>query len=279
MSSGEPPGADGAAGTTRPRRALLLGALLVLAVVAAGAWLILPRGTPATDERVVALPDRPAPPPPAPPPSSAAPALPPAAPAASPPAAGPRADGVASFFPASLGTLDGFGSARFDMTEQEVRAAIDRDFPPAASGRRRVGQIDQETDRVFLTRALLASVRDVLPGTGPAHVEYVLGYQRQRLIQVNVIWGAFATPPTPRADTQALSAQLQDFVARAYGPNLRTTLAQPDGSVVDFVGRDRQGRLVELASSLQSPQRYWVRISYVQDPLTGDVYRLPRGAF
>jgi hypothetical protein len=189
-----------------------------------------------------------------------------------------------SLLPPSLGALDGFGSARFEMTESEIRAAIDSDFPldagpDAATGRRRVGQIDVEADRVFLTRALLVSVRDVLPGTGSARVEYVLGYQRHRLIQVNIIWGTQADPPTARADVQAAAARLQDFVARAYAADGRATRTQPDGSVVHFVGRNPQGRMVELASSLRAPQRAWVRLSYVHDPEAGDVYRLPRGAF
>ena len=62
-------------------------------------------------------------------------------------------------------------------------------------------------------------------------------------------------------------------------PDVRTTLTQPNGSVVHFVGRNPQGRIAELASSLRVPQRYWVRLSFVLDPLAGDVYRLPRGAF
>jgi hypothetical protein len=275
-------------------------AVLVAAVIAAGAWLTRSQGpAPAVEERVVALPARPpetppattlapatpapATPPqttPAPPVALALPAAPPAAPAAEPGADAPASLVPPSLLPPSLGALDGFGSARFDMTELEVREAIDRDFPGAETGRRRVGQIDVEADRVFLTRALLVSAREVLPGSGPARVEYVLGYQRHRLIQVNIIWGTQADPPTPRADVQAVATQLQDFVARAYAPNTRTTtVMERDGSVVHFVGRNRQGRTVELASSLRLPQRYWARLSYVQDPQAGDVYRLPRGAF
>src|SRR5439155_21225957 len=122
--------------------------------------------------------------PPAPPLPPPPPAAPPAAPVAEPGTDAPASLVPPSLLPPSLGALDGFGSARFEMTELEVREAIDRDFPSAETGRRRVGQIDVEADRVFLTRALLVSVRDVLPGSGSARVEYVLGYQRHRLIQV-----------------------------------------------------------------------------------------------
>ena len=132
---------------------------------------------------------------------------------------------------------------------------------------------------MFLTRALLASVRDVLPGTGPAHVEYILGYQRHRADPGEFPLGHVrnsADPARRRPGAERAAAGIRRAGLR---PQSAQTWTQSDGSVVDFVGRDRQGRLVELASSLQSPQRYWVRLSYVQDPLTGDVYRLPRGAF
>jgi hypothetical protein len=294
---------DAAAPRARARRrARTVVPLLVLALAAAAAWLAWPKGAgPAREEHAVALPRPPPPaetPPAAAPPAAATPPhtsatlpiapappaatapTPPVAAAGSPPAA-PRA-AVASAdanAPPSLlpPTLDGFGSARFDMTEAEVRAAIDRDFPAAASGPRRVGDIDVEANRVFLTRSLMSTVQDVLPASGPARIEYVLGYQRHGLIQVNVIWAASADPPTPPAAIDAVSAQLRDFVARTYGPNLRTVATQPDGSLVHFVGRDRQGRMVELAASARAPQ--WLRLSFVQDPLTGDIYRLPRGAF
>ena len=35
----------------------------------------------------------------------------------------------------------------------------------------------------------MVTVRDLMPDTGTARVEYILGYQTRKLIQVNVIWG------------------------------------------------------------------------------------------
>ncbi len=211
------------------------------------------------------------------PPSAAAPTSPPAQGAGEAPAASDR----------PLYQVEGFRSARFNMTEQEVRESINRDFPRTGNSARRVGDIDSQPNRVFRTTALVITVRDLMPDTGSVRVEYILGYQSRRLIQVNLIWGAPADPQAPADVVQTVATRLQAFFAREnFAPDSRMAGAvQQDGTIIVFRGRDPQARVVEVIAKPPAAARegqrpdQWVRLSYVANPERPDVYTLRRGDF
>ncbi len=182
--------------------------------------------------------------------------------------------------------VEGFRSARLNMTEQEVRESINRDFPTTGTGTRRTGNIDSQTNRVYRTTALVITVRDLMPDTGTARIEYILGYQSRKLIQVNVIWGTPADPAAPLEVVQTAAARLQTFFLQENFPaDRRWVNQQQQDGLVMFRGRDAQGRTVEIVAQVQPPPRegqrgsHSVRLSYILNPEQPDVYTLRRGDF
>src|SRR5580692_4597706 len=85
-------------------------------------------------------------------------------------------------------SIDGFRSAHFGMTEAEVRKAIDADFKLSGSA---VKPTDSPVER---TRALSVTAPGLVPDSGKATIDYVLGFKSQRLIEVNVVWSAAGDP-------------------------------------------------------------------------------------
>src|SRR5580693_1386206 len=78
--------------------------------------------------------------------------------------------------------IDGFRSAHFGMTEAEVRKAIETDFKLTGSA---VRPGDNPVERTHL---LSVTVPDLVPDSGKAVIDYVLGYKSHSLIEVNVTW-------------------------------------------------------------------------------------------
>src|SRR5712671_2314720 len=74
--------------------------------------------------------------------------------------------------------VTGFRSAKFGMSEADVRAAIVKDFGVKPEA------IRAETNASEQTLVLLIKAPDVLPGGGSAEVSYVLGFKSKTLIQV-----------------------------------------------------------------------------------------------
>lgn len=238
---------------------------------------------------------------PAPRPAQPAPAAPvPAPPAAAQPAPPSPPAPVPAQAPAAPGTdtqaagerplyqVDGFRAARFGMTEQEVREAINRDFPRTGDGVRRLGEIEAQPNRVFRTTALIVSARNLMPDTGNVRAEYILGYQTRRLIQVNLIWGTPVEPQAALESVQTVIARLQTFFVQERFPPGSTNVGvtQPDGALVVFRGRDGQGRVVEVVANGQPARegqrpQHWVRLSYIlaPDAERADIYRMRRGDF
>jgi hypothetical protein len=221
-----------------------------------------------------------APTPPAPTPPATQPATPPGTPPATPTPEQPAADARPAY------QVEGFRSARLNMTEQEVRDAINRDFPTTGNGPRRTGNIDAQANRVYRTTALVITVRDLMPDTGTARVEYILGYTSRKLIQVNVIWGTPADPQAPLDVVQTAAARLQTFFLQEnFPPDRRAANVQQGNELVMFRGRDAQGRTVEVVAQVQPAARegqrgsHFVRLSYILNPEQPDVYTLRRGDF
>lgn len=225
---------------------------------------------------------------PAPAPAPAQPPAPVQAPG-QPPAQAPAGNAATPAGQASerpLYQVEGFRTARLNMTEQEVRDAINRDFPTTGTGTRRTGNVDSQTNRVFRTTALVVTVRDLMPDTGTARVEYILGYQTRKLIQVNVIWGTPADPQAPLEVVQTAAARLQTFFLQEnFPPERRAANVQQGNELVMFRGRDAQGRTVEVVAQAQPAARegqrgtHSVRLSYILNPEQPDVFTLRRGDF
>ncbi len=187
--------------------------------------------------------------------------------------------------------IEGFRSARFGMVETDIRAAIAQDFgtPP--------DQIARAIHPLERTTSLSITVPDLLPGTGTAQILYILGFESDALIQVNVIWGAPADPGFDPAQVTAAASSLRDFFLGQI---------HVDGSVISnvrlgrdmlllFSGADADGHHVSLSLAgvavggdadasgpfpqIDTTDRLVLRLSYVADVESPDIFRLNTGDF
>ncbi|HYD99896.1 MAG TPA: hypothetical protein VEH84_10970 [Alphaproteobacteria bacterium] len=184
--------------------------------------------------------------------------------------------------PPGEGKIEGFRSAKFGMNEADVRKAIAKDFPA-------VDKVEKGENPTERTAMLSAAVKDLLPDTGRAQVVYILGYQSKALIQVNVVWGGPANPGVKAEALVQVANQLRNYFAgQGYKPETVVQNAQMgDGSILAFRGQDSAGRLVALVlSNVQAPKGadgkappLMLQLSYVANPASPDIFRLPAGQF
>jgi hypothetical protein len=210
--------------------------------------------------------------------------------------------------------VTGFRSARFGMSEEQVREAIKRDFDIDAKDVKKLRNEVQKTDIIGV------QVDDLVPGSGTSLVFYIFGYSSKRLIHVNVVWGRLAQQTTPPASLVNTGAILQGYfknLGLAAGPTPSTT-----AQVTLFQGADEKKRTIQLvielapvapekkpqaaapakpadpkaarpaqpAASAQQPaadkagdtQQFVatsLRLSYVESMSNPDIYTVPKGKF
>ena len=179
-------------------------------------------------------------------------------------------------------TLQGFRSAEFGMNDAQVRQAIARDFPAQAR--------DMAVERHPLqrTQALLITVPELVPESGPARVAYILGHRSKSLMQVNITWGAPANPSASARQLIDTANVLTGYLRTAgYQPDtIVTNRALADGSVLVFRGSDAQGRTTSLilrgATEGEGDRQLEpasLQLSYARDPGNPDVFRIEKGQF
>jgi hypothetical protein len=221
-------------------------------------------------------------------PSAASPASPaPPGTSTTPPASAPTKPGSKQAY-----EVAGFRSAKFGMTEAEVKAAIQKDFGVKPE------DIRSAANAMERTTALMVPLPTLDPGPGPATAVYILGYQSKKLIQVNVVW---APDPgkTEKADTGpyvVAGVQLSNYfngfgwrdggvnVGMALGPHTLALFAGEDDKtgavnvVVDGVSLERRvdGKVEPLPPPTSPPS---LRVSYIANRITPDIFRLERGRF
>jgi hypothetical protein len=204
------------------------------------------------------------------------------------PVAAPAATPAAPNLAATTAEVIGFRSARFGMTENEVRTAIGKDFNLKGDA------IKAETNRNEQTRILTARVQDVLPGGGGAEVSYVFGFKTKKLIQVGLSWSkATDDKITPEQLFSNSTVLRSHFLAAGYKPDTVATNMPISGGLLMFRGSDANERttLLILQGTLSqaeknpsgSDQRVLtptgLLLFYVADAKAPDVYRLPAGSF
>lgn len=177
----------------------------------------------------------------------------------------------------------GFRSARFGMTEDEVRGAIEKDFGLEGD------EIEVMVPDVQRTPVLRIRVENLIEETGPAVVNYVLGYKSQRLFRVNVVWGTPVDPNTTAATINKVSTLLQRYFDNQNFPpeNITRRLKVNNNTVMLLRAADLEGRTVALMLQQAQVQAegedprwaYLLRLSYILDPENLDVYQLEPGDF
>ncbi len=189
-----------------------------------------------------------------------------------------------SIFGGGSTEVTGFRSARFGMTEAEVRAAITRDF----------GVQDKDVtvaeNPIERTKVISLFAPDLVPRGGRAQVTYVMGFQWRRLIQVTVTWSnasdARITPQVLTANSELLQAHLRRGGYRSE--TVATDVPLGKNGLVVFRGADRKGHMTQLTltgtteedrngNRILTPKQ--LQLFYVADPVRPDVFKLKPGLF
>jgi hypothetical protein len=185
--------------------------------------------------------------------------------------------------PAASARIEGFRHARFGMTEQQVRAAIQRDFPAAD------GRIARATHPRERTTVLSIAVEDVLPGTGPAQISYILGHSSKQLVQVNLVWTSDGrTAARDEAIVAAANALREYFLSQHRAPDeILANRRIADDAILVFRAAQADGRMVLLLLSgvavagrtEKEPPPLTLQLSYIRDHVRPDIFRIERGRF
>jgi hypothetical protein len=184
--------------------------------------------------------------------------------------------------------VEGFRSARFDMTEEQVRLAIAADFKVPA------GQIVRQVNKVDRTTILSVKIPELLPESGVAQVNYKLGFKSKKLIQVDVIWGIAVDQKVTPAALTAIMINMRNYLQdRGFDKEkivVNATTPQPN-VVLMFRGEDAKGRVVALlgqfkhdpkaeqGKQLKTDEPQAVILSYVLDPKAPDIFKIEKGKF
>ena len=186
--------------------------------------------------------------------------------------------------------VTGFRGAHFGMTEQELRAAVVKDFALKPA------DITSSVNPVEGTTVLTAKVASLEPGPGPAAIAYILGHSSKKLIQINVIWGEQNAVGRDSNAMIAAGERLARYFA-GYAWNKDTTRAGvPVGpnTVVLFSGEDGRTGAVRLildgvkyqmqkdgkdatSPDPKGPPR--ILINYIANRDNPDVATIPKGQF
>lgn len=200
--------------------------------------------------------------------------------------------------------ISGFRSARFGDDEAAVRKAINVDFGIADD------KIVSGMNSVEKTKILVIRVKDVVPDTGTAEINYVFGYKSEKLIQITVNMGTQISPETRVAQIGAAANLLgQYFADQGFDPETVSVNQQlSSGAVRVFSGRDFDGHLVNLlfqeadvkpaaddkaegdraakdkkteeaAGEAETRRVAALRLFYVADPKSPDIFKIEPGKF
>jgi len=200
-----------------------------------------------------------------------------------PPAPTPAPAGASNIATTSAAQVEGFRSAKFGMSEAEVKTAIAKDFNIKAA------DIREQPNPGERTKVLLAKVPDLLPGGGTAEVSYVIGYQTKKLIQISASWSkATDDKMTPEQLFSNSSVLRAHFAGEGFAPDTVASNMPVNGGILMFRGSDAKGRtaMLILQGTLnqgEGNQRVLtptaLLLFYVADAKTPDIYRLPPGSF
>ena len=198
-------------------------------------------------------------------------------------AAAPAAPAGAAGVMPQTADVSGFRSAKFGMSENDVKNAIAKDFNLKGDA------INTNTNPSEQTKILTIKAPDVLPGGGMAEVSYVFGFKSKTLIQVGVAWSkATDDKMTPEQLFSNSTVLRTHFLSAGYKPDTVATNMPINGGVLMFRGSDVKDRTTMLIlqgtfAQGEKDQRILTPnalvLFYVADAKSPDVYRLPAGSF
>jgi hypothetical protein len=197
--------------------------------------------------------------------------------------ASPAPAGAPNIIAPSTAVVDGFRSAKFGMTDSDVKGAIEKDFKIKAA------DVQEQPNPAERTTVLAVKVPDLLPGGGTAEVAYVLGYGSKKLIQVSVSWSkATDDKMTPEQLFSNSSVLRAHFLTEGFKPDTIANNMPINSGILVFRGSDAsdhtamlilQGTMSEGTNDRKILTPTSLLLFYIADAKAPDVYRLPSGSF
>lgn len=185
--------------------------------------------------------------------------------------------------PGATAEVTGFRSAKFGMSENDVRAAIVKDFAVKPDAIRAEANPNEQT------RVLIVKAPDVLPGGGVAEVSYVFGYKSKTLIQVGASWSKSTDEKMTPEQLFSNSTMLRShFIAAGYKPDTIASNMPINGGILMFRGSDAKDRttMLILQGTITKGEKEQnvltptgLMLIYVADAKAPDVFRLAPGSF
>ena len=179
--------------------------------------------------------------------------------------------------------VTGFRSAKFGMSEADVRAAILKDFGVKSEA------VKAQDNPAELTHSLLVTVPDLLTSGGIAEVSYVFGYKSKTLIQIGTVWSKTTDPGmTPEKLFSNANILRAHFLNGGFKPDTIAVNTPINGGLLMFRGSDARDRTVILLlqgtfENKNENQRVLtpsgLLLFYVADAKSPDVFKLPPGQF
>lgn len=186
--------------------------------------------------------------------------------------------------------VTGFRGAHFGMSEQELRAAVTKDFALKPT------DITSAANPVEGTTVLTVKVAALDPGPGPASVAYILGHASKKLIQINVVWGDQNAAGSDVSAVVAAGERLARYFAGYTWSKETTRSGIPVGpnTVALFSGEDGKTGAVRLildgvkyqvqkdgkdATSPEPKGPPRIVINYIANRDAPDVATIPKGQF
>jgi hypothetical protein len=143
------------------------------------------------------------------------------------------------------GLITGFRSARFGMSEAEVRAAVARDFKVEAPAIQVLFVAEQHT------KVLTLALPQLNPGPCPAVLSYIFDSATGALVHINVSW-LFPGEANPyqRAAIQFAGERLAAYFHDLPSPPATVLAAGATGpqTVTFYAARDKDGHTVNVAA-------------------------------
>lgn len=177
--------------------------------------------------------------------------------------------------------VEGFRSAKFGMTEKQIKQAIAKDFKISKS------KIERAVHPVEKTTALTIHLPKLMALGGAADIVYILGYKSRKLIQVNIDWGAGVTKNFNPQDVVDAGNFLRNYFfkkrleERGFKNGWVKNRSFENGKkIMLFRGTDQKDRMTTLvlskspkkgASSESSNKTIRLLLSYVLSPHNRDI--------
>ncbi len=173
--------------------------------------------------------------------------------------------------------IEGYRSAKFGMNQKEIMNAIKKDFGISTD------QIKTEKNEIESTLSLNLDVPDLLPDAGIARIIYIFGYESNRLVQVNIIWGAPFFSKAPDGAIVRGSALLRNYFFKKGFEKNRTKLNArlKNGDYLVFRATEEGGRAVNLIlkeiknNKGSEKPRISMILSYLANHISPDIKKKP----